>query len=687
MEFLDLSGLTKYDSLIKSWVKRLVDRLKSVSIEKVAELPPAESAKTNVIYFVPSANTSAKNTYDEYILIDGKFEFIGTTEVDLTDYATEAWVTDNFRKKGVNIPAAEVTPDDTHRFVTDSEKSDWNNKANAQHIHDTRYTLYKHKLFSNQTTLPDGRAWIRILQNLSTQNSAEPAIVQLTTGYNNTQPNVITLLISQIYQYPQIAVLSKNNPNSYIKSFRIVYPQGNSTVMPTFFDIECDFYIDSAGNKTSNAIAVKVISLNAASYVPGGWNPVDAAVLTEAGEVPDDYLVYSIPNVPYAGSMSENYIANGKFVKIGGTNKQALLANGDVLDIDTKLDVDGSNGTATGLSNVIRRLHVGDTDVKDTTDIITANVVDNSAKNPYTKRPAIYVWNYIYNKLKSIHSPEHFGFYRISGRSYTFNAGTWYRLGVGTPGLLVFYASEDSANAGAASDATFYSLDGGYGLDTFAWGTLQYGIGCTSTQPVIQFSEQKTFYIVYYSPYPGASAFNIAANSDPVLYSKPVSGNITINYSQQDADAVADIETVKEDMETVKTDIEELKKKSNLRGRVTVSDCTGGSCSAAAFMSSGNAMYEVFTENSGTSAATFLHVSLYGTGTLKANSEIATGSYSLVNSKLIIDGKGLTMSGSMTITGTSTTKTFSYNFIKLISAQVQVAIQNLEVNELMLQIM
>lgn len=134
-KFVSVERLGNYDQLIKAWVKNLTEGLKSVSIEKVESLPAVASAKQNVIYFAPSASTSAKNTYDEYILIEGKFEFIGTTEVDLTGYATETWVTNDFRKKGVNIPATEVTPDATHRFVTDTEKSTWSGKANATHTH------------------------------------------------------------------------------------------------------------------------------------------------------------------------------------------------------------------------------------------------------------------------------------------------------------------------------------------------------------------------------------------------------------------------------------------------------------------------------------------------------------------------------------------------------------------------
>ena len=49
---------------------------------------------TGIIYLVPqSGGGSTNNIYDEYIYINSKPEKIGTTEVSLSGYATEAWVT------------------------------------------------------------------------------------------------------------------------------------------------------------------------------------------------------------------------------------------------------------------------------------------------------------------------------------------------------------------------------------------------------------------------------------------------------------------------------------------------------------------------------------------------------------------------------------------------------------------
>jgi hypothetical protein len=55
--------------------------------EIVDELPPVAEAEANVIYMVPSGLTADDNKYYEYILLNGRFEKVGSWEVDLSQYA------------------------------------------------------------------------------------------------------------------------------------------------------------------------------------------------------------------------------------------------------------------------------------------------------------------------------------------------------------------------------------------------------------------------------------------------------------------------------------------------------------------------------------------------------------------------------------------------------------------------
>lgn len=65
----------------------------------VEELPAVGSADANTIYMVPadgSISDPGEETshYNEYMLINGAFELIGTSQVDLSGYATETFVTE-----------------------------------------------------------------------------------------------------------------------------------------------------------------------------------------------------------------------------------------------------------------------------------------------------------------------------------------------------------------------------------------------------------------------------------------------------------------------------------------------------------------------------------------------------------------------------------------------------------------
>lgn len=68
----------------------------------VTALPPIGEANEDTIYMVLKttgvAGNESGNVYNEYMLINGKFEQIGDSKVDLTDYATKAYADDKANK-------------------------------------------------------------------------------------------------------------------------------------------------------------------------------------------------------------------------------------------------------------------------------------------------------------------------------------------------------------------------------------------------------------------------------------------------------------------------------------------------------------------------------------------------------------------------------------------------------------
>lgn len=60
--------------------------------EIVESLPEIELADENTIYMVGTGAGTEDSVYEEYMLINGGFEKIGSSEVDLTNYALKTYV-------------------------------------------------------------------------------------------------------------------------------------------------------------------------------------------------------------------------------------------------------------------------------------------------------------------------------------------------------------------------------------------------------------------------------------------------------------------------------------------------------------------------------------------------------------------------------------------------------------------
>lgn len=108
--------------------------------EILTELPPIEEAKENTIYMI----LNTEETYDEYILINGKFELIGNTSIDLSPYLKK--VTDakennfaSFNQNGEVIDsllnkdsfASALHVQDSSKHITEEERESWNSKLDS----------------------------------------------------------------------------------------------------------------------------------------------------------------------------------------------------------------------------------------------------------------------------------------------------------------------------------------------------------------------------------------------------------------------------------------------------------------------------------------------------------------------------------------------------------------------------
>lgn len=129
-KYIDIEGLKTYHGKIKEIIETpatsstagvvkpdnttitvsddgTISAVPSLKIEVVDTLPTTDIS-TATIYFVPKTTAGTDNVYSEYIYVNGKWELIGDTEVDLSEYLkTKDLVINTELAKGVKI--AEIT--------------------------------------------------------------------------------------------------------------------------------------------------------------------------------------------------------------------------------------------------------------------------------------------------------------------------------------------------------------------------------------------------------------------------------------------------------------------------------------------------------------------------------------------------------------------------------------------------
>lgn len=92
-KFLDYEGLGTFKNKLDAEIRAAVANADHLKRQIVEQLPEAGSADENTIYMKLHEGEGRDDKYDEYMLINGKFELIGNSAVDLTDYAKKTEVT------------------------------------------------------------------------------------------------------------------------------------------------------------------------------------------------------------------------------------------------------------------------------------------------------------------------------------------------------------------------------------------------------------------------------------------------------------------------------------------------------------------------------------------------------------------------------------------------------------------
>lgn len=103
-----IAGYGITDAYTKIEIDKKIADVDHLQRQVVATLPAVADADPRIIYMVPKADAAGDQNHDEYMVIDGKWEKIGDTKVDLTDYALKTEVA-TAKSEAIAAAAADAT--------------------------------------------------------------------------------------------------------------------------------------------------------------------------------------------------------------------------------------------------------------------------------------------------------------------------------------------------------------------------------------------------------------------------------------------------------------------------------------------------------------------------------------------------------------------------------------------------
>ena len=131
-----VNNLTNYylksETYTQTEVNNLIGQIKTISIEVVNELPT--TGEDNKIYLVPKEGTT-QDIYNEYLWINNSWELIGSTQIDLTGYATETWVNNQIKDFLNETQVTEIVNNSLVNYYTKTQTDNLlKDKANTSDI-------------------------------------------------------------------------------------------------------------------------------------------------------------------------------------------------------------------------------------------------------------------------------------------------------------------------------------------------------------------------------------------------------------------------------------------------------------------------------------------------------------------------------------------------------------------------
>lgn len=368
-------------------LKTMISNLANLRIEVVNELP--STGETNVIYLVKKAGTNP-DVHDEYVYVEGNWEKIGNTEVDLSNYYTKDQVytkSETYSQEEVGtliteiegkiptIPNVETSMSGAGNVITSIEvdasnkhkvnavkglsvysKSEIDEKLSDSGLGDViaeaPFTTADRVITSGGAgkTVKDSGI---LLTNLATKefvNQFEPEWDKIANKPSTFTPSAHTHTVSQITDFPTLGALaSKDKVDESDLNFNI--PEG--------------VVVDSALSTTSeNPVQNKVIANALSSYVKTAdlnvtlGNYYTTTEVYTKQEVNDKIASAGGGDVMASGNLEEDYI-------IVGAGTKSIKNSGQTLsNLALKSEIPS-------LENTWRPIKVGSTTLNDSSTTLT----------------------------------------------------------------------------------------------------------------------------------------------------------------------------------------------------------------------------------------------------------------------------------------------------------------------------
>ena len=183
-EYITETELGEYDSNIKIYIKEQINNIEHFRREIVEALPLV--GKSDILYMVLKEGSEG-DIYNEYIWIDTKYELIGTTAADLSDYYKKNEISELLNNKvdkvsGKQLSTNDYTTEEKLKLAGLSNYDDTEIKNNISDINNSIITMDK-SIKKNEDNINDininYNALLDEVQELKIQNEQDISGVRL----------------------------------------------------------------------------------------------------------------------------------------------------------------------------------------------------------------------------------------------------------------------------------------------------------------------------------------------------------------------------------------------------------------------------------------------------------------------------------------------------------------------------